>query len=113
MKTRTRSALGSKTGGSRCFRPKEKNTAKLLKIVGMEKFLTLRDEFGGRSLWIPKRGGMWPCGACGDRDRCIYRWHQQGHSLRDLSATLKLHPRTISRILRAGRGAPARGPRAG
>ncbi|MFI5350476.1 MAG: hypothetical protein ACHQ2Z_13090 [Elusimicrobiota bacterium] len=86
---------------ARCFRPKEKKAARLLEIVGIEKFLTLRDEFGGRSVWIPKRSGVWPCGACGLRDRCIYVWHKQGHTPAAIGGILKLSPKTVTRILRA------------
>ena len=104
MKTNRKTLLGAAAGTrrARCFRPKMKNAEKLLKIVGMEKFLTLRDEFGGRSLWIPKRGRIMPCGVCGARDRCIYRWHQQGHTPAVISAALKMSSKTVVRILRAG-----------
>jgi hypothetical protein len=73
----------------------------------MEKFLTLRDVFGGSSLWIPKSGRLLTCGTCGVRNRCIYRWHEQGHSPTAISAVLKMKPRTVVRIIRTQTGAPA------
>ncbi|MBI4060709.1 MAG: hypothetical protein HY403_04695 [Elusimicrobia bacterium] len=87
----------------RCLQPRARSTVRLLDIVGLERFLTLRDEFGGRSLWIPKRGGIWPCGLCRIRDRCIIRWHGQGHSPAVISAALKIKPATVGRVISAAR----------
>ena len=82
---------------------RKRSAAKLLRIVGMERFLTLREEFGGKSVWIPKRGEIWPGGLSGVRNRCIEKWHRQGLSAEAIAAALKMKPETVARILRTAR----------
>ena len=96
------------------LRFKGKNTETLLRIVGMARFLALREELGGKTLRIPRRGSVLPSVLSDIRNDCIYRWHQQGHSAAVISAALRISPRTIVRVIRdlartgPPPGAPAR-----
>lgn len=105
MKTQTRDVLCR----PRCFRPKEKNAARMLRIVGLQKFMALREEFGGKRVSIPRSGGVWAGGLCAVRDRCIAQWHRQGLSAEAIAAALKMKPETVARILRASRRSHGRG----
>lgn len=88
------------------FRPREKILARLLEVVGLERFLELQDVLGGRRLTIPGRGKNWPCGICSVRDRCIRSWRKQGHSPSDIAGHLGISRATVRRVLGKRRHPP-------
>ncbi|MBI3565350.1 MAG: hypothetical protein HY079_09160 [Elusimicrobia bacterium] len=83
--------------------------AKLLEVLGAEALERLQTAFGGRRVWIPKRGVRLRCAVCTLRDRCIRTWHRDGVPVPNIARGLGVSPKTVYRVLRSADADLARG----
>jgi hypothetical protein len=86
------------------FKPKSRVVKRLLRVLGMARFVELQREFGGERISIPKRETMWPCALCVVRDDCMKLWRREGFAARDIAEYLRVSPSTVRRALRGGGG---------
>lgn len=92
------------------FEPADRHAIRLLELLGPRAFHALQEEFGGKRVWVPKRGARFPCAACKVREGCVVRWWKQGKAPNDIATHLGVSSKTVYRLLdlkgRSGSGRP-------
>lgn len=83
------------------FKPAINDTARLLQVLGAPALRILQQAFGGRRVWVPKKGTRLPCIACEERDDCIGQWRRQGSTVASIARHLGVSPKTVYRVLEA------------
>ena len=84
------------------FRADGTDGARLLEVLGADALERLQTAFGGRRVWIPKRGVRLRCSVCVSRDRCIRAWHGDGVPVPSIARGLGVSVKTVYRVLRSG-----------
>ncbi len=83
------------------YRCDSSGAAELLKLLGPKKFLLVQEVFGGRRMWIPKKGSRLPCAACAERPACIRHWRKGGRTPAAIADHLGISQKSVYRILGA------------
>ncbi|OGR89492.1 MAG: hypothetical protein A3J74_02230 [Elusimicrobia bacterium RIFCSPHIGHO2_02_FULL_57_9] len=81
------------------YRENDSHAVRLLRILGAQKLSALQRIYGGKRIWIPKRGSRAPCAICRLRNECVDVWRSQGASVAAISRFLRISPKTAYRIL--------------
>lgn len=102
-------ARSAKGGCTYEFRSDGTDGARLLEVLGADALERLQTAFGGKRLWVPKRGVKLRCSVCATRDRCIRTWRRDGLPVPHIARGLGVSAKTVYRVLRSGGEGPARG----
>lgn len=81
------------------FKAADRHAIRLLRILGPKSFKILQEEFGGKRIWVPKRGARYPCAACKTRLECAKRWRAEGDSPTKIAEHLGVSIKTVYRLL--------------
>lgn len=80
------------------------HAARLLTVLGPEKFAALQKAFGGRRIWVPKKGKQLTCGLCRRREECVFGWRASGRPIARIAEQLSISTKSVYRILASRKG---------